>query len=67
MNCCGDHRQHPAVPGASVTHEQGFLPTLVLNVIFLAGLLVFAVLLGMVGGDHHSFSETETAHMRRAA
>eukprot|EP00798_Chlamydomonas_sp_ICE-L_P014743 gene14743-20790_t len=39
------------VPGASVTEEERGVSTLVLNLIFLAGLLVFAVLIGMVSEE----------------
>eukprot|EP00798_Chlamydomonas_sp_ICE-L_P027650 gene27650-7289_t len=40
-----------AVPGADVTIEDSLVSTITLNIIFLVGLLVFAVLLGMVGEE----------------
>ncbi|GAX80772.1 hypothetical protein CEUSTIGMA_g8207.t1 [Chlamydomonas eustigma] len=40
-----------AVPGSSVTRERSLGATLVVNVVFLMGLFVFAVLLGMIGEE----------------
>jgi hypothetical protein len=40
-----------AVPGSSVTKEKSLGATLVVNVVFLMGLFVFAVLLGMIGEE----------------
>jgi hypothetical protein len=40
-----------AVPGSTVTMEDTMLATVVVNVVFLIGLLVFAVLLGMIGEE----------------
>ena len=40
-----------AVPGSDVTHEPSLVATCVVNGVFLIGLLVFAVLLGMIGEE----------------
>lgn len=39
------------VPGTDVTAEQSALATLLVNIIFIIGILVFAVLLGMVAEE----------------
>ena len=39
------------MPGTDVTAEQSALATLLVNIIFIIGILVFAVLLGMVAEE----------------